>query len=463
VIEVEVEQVGRVCWVPARVCPGTWCTDGSFQAAIRGADPFKDWFSWDQEGTDWRRVPGTKSFVITPASPGGAAVLHSQSKLAPRAQSKTAPRLQSKRAPRPQSKGTPRAGQVTSRATAVGAADRRPLNAANAKGRLVLIPAEMWPDFACEENGGAGCSASVYNRSRSRTCTCTCTCTLNSPDLRPRLQVERHCAARRQKLRYRALRSRPDCGRSVLRGRNRRARGTAATPHQGFRRGARQRAQRRGTTCEAAEALLVLRLLLCRRRRRRRRRLRRRAACEGRQAAEAAAGRGWPRSWVGAGPQRRRIFARGGGGGDGGGGCNAATNSGGAVRGQRLPALLGAPWCVRHRAQGSGADATAEAGAAGSGRRCGRRRRGQRGGGCGGAIQEGQGEHRGHGAASVHAWAPWHCRARYRCRAREADGAPDGAARPSDRHVERRRLVSAAARPPPGLSKRAWLRAAPHA
>ena len=161
VIEVEVEQEGRVCWVPARVCPGTWRTDGSFQAAIRGAEPFKDWFSWDQEGPDWRRVPGTKSFVVTPASPGGAAAPHSQSKRAPRAQSKTAPRPQSKGAPRPQSKGTPRAGQVASRAAAVSVVDRRPLNAANAVGRLVLIPAEMWPDFACDENGGVGCSTPV--------------------------------------------------------------------------------------------------------------------------------------------------------------------------------------------------------------------------------------------------------------------------------------------------------------
>ena len=26
-------------------------------------------------------------------------------------------------------------------------------------GKLVLVPAEMWPDFACNEHGGMGCAA----------------------------------------------------------------------------------------------------------------------------------------------------------------------------------------------------------------------------------------------------------------------------------------------------------------
>ena len=31
-------------------------------------------------------------------------------------------------------------------------------------GKLVLIPAEMWPDFACDENGGAGCAPPSSSR-----------------------------------------------------------------------------------------------------------------------------------------------------------------------------------------------------------------------------------------------------------------------------------------------------------
>ena len=98
---------------------------------------------WQDEDKDWRRVRGTKSVVIS----------------APH--SKRAPRAQSTAAPRPQCKGAPRAGQAVSRAAANGEADGWPLSATNAVRRLVLIPAEMWPDDACDENGGTGCRAAV--------------------------------------------------------------------------------------------------------------------------------------------------------------------------------------------------------------------------------------------------------------------------------------------------------------
>ena len=34
--------------------------------------------------------------------------------------------------------------------------DQRPLTRANAVGRRVLVPRELWPDYPCDERGGTG-------------------------------------------------------------------------------------------------------------------------------------------------------------------------------------------------------------------------------------------------------------------------------------------------------------------
>ena len=53
-------------------------------------------------------------------------------------------------------------------AAAASAADRALLvgDRALVVGDRVLVPREMWPDFACDENGGAGWTASVVGTSR---------------------------------------------------------------------------------------------------------------------------------------------------------------------------------------------------------------------------------------------------------------------------------------------------------
>ena len=40
------------------------------QAAIGGADPFDDWFSWRDEGTDWRRVDPVRPLKALKAKRG---------------------------------------------------------------------------------------------------------------------------------------------------------------------------------------------------------------------------------------------------------------------------------------------------------------------------------------------------------------------------------------------------------
>ena len=54
-LEVEAEVSGGVVrWVPAVVLQ--LLVDGSFQARVQvPGDPFEDWFTWQDEGTDWRR------------------------------------------------------------------------------------------------------------------------------------------------------------------------------------------------------------------------------------------------------------------------------------------------------------------------------------------------------------------------------------------------------------------------
>ena len=59
-LEVEAEASdGVVRWVPAVVLQ--LLVDGSFQALVQvPGDPFEDWFTWEDEGTDWRRPKAAK-------------------------------------------------------------------------------------------------------------------------------------------------------------------------------------------------------------------------------------------------------------------------------------------------------------------------------------------------------------------------------------------------------------------
>ena len=47
------------------------------------------------------------------------------------------------------------------------APDLRPLNADNASGRRVLVPATRWPQYRCSEHGGHGWEATILNNTRS--------------------------------------------------------------------------------------------------------------------------------------------------------------------------------------------------------------------------------------------------------------------------------------------------------
>ena len=81
-LEVEVEADDGVArWVPAVVLQ--LLVDGSFQACIQvPGDPFNDWFTWEDEGKDWRRaghsssqakgahVVGGQTFPKAPRPPG---------------------------------------------------------------------------------------------------------------------------------------------------------------------------------------------------------------------------------------------------------------------------------------------------------------------------------------------------------------------------------------------------------
>ena len=49
---------------------------------------------------------------------------------------------------------------LSAHALAAPAAERGPKQVVHDwAGKLVLVPAEMWPDFACNEHGGMGCAA----------------------------------------------------------------------------------------------------------------------------------------------------------------------------------------------------------------------------------------------------------------------------------------------------------------
>ena len=60
----------------------------------------------------------------------------------------------------------PRASPPAPAAASVAAAAASAGDRALAAGDRVLVPREMWPDFACDENGGAGWTASVVGTSR---------------------------------------------------------------------------------------------------------------------------------------------------------------------------------------------------------------------------------------------------------------------------------------------------------
>ena len=60
----------------------------------------------------------------------------------------------------------PRASPPAPAAASVAAAAASAGDRALVAGDRVLVPREMWPDFACDENGGAGWTASVVGTSR---------------------------------------------------------------------------------------------------------------------------------------------------------------------------------------------------------------------------------------------------------------------------------------------------------
>ena len=60
-----------------------------------------------------------------------------------------------------QARGSAPSAAAAAPSAAAAAPSAAAAAAAFAVGDRVLVPAEMWPDFACTENGGAGWSASV--------------------------------------------------------------------------------------------------------------------------------------------------------------------------------------------------------------------------------------------------------------------------------------------------------------
>ena len=70
--------------------------------------------------------------------------------------------------PRPHAAAVPRlpAGQPAT------AADTSPLTAANAMGRRVLVPRDIWPTYSCSEHGGAGWEARVVSATRVSAVVC---------------------------------------------------------------------------------------------------------------------------------------------------------------------------------------------------------------------------------------------------------------------------------------------------
>ena len=57
----------------------------------------------------------------------------------------------------------PKVKKAKQPAAPAGGADLSPLTPANIVGRRVLVVAELWPDYVCAENGGAGWSCLVVH------------------------------------------------------------------------------------------------------------------------------------------------------------------------------------------------------------------------------------------------------------------------------------------------------------
>eukprot|EP00900_Chrysochromulina_parva_P012191 jgi/Chrpa1/20973/Chrysochromulina_OHIO_Genome00008881-RA len=68
-VEVEIEVDGDAVWVPATI--QVMCLDSTFSAEIEGpnGDTWVDWFTWEDEGTDWRRTADCKGFRLPIAAP----------------------------------------------------------------------------------------------------------------------------------------------------------------------------------------------------------------------------------------------------------------------------------------------------------------------------------------------------------------------------------------------------------
>ena len=68
-VEVEIEVDGDAVWVPATI--QLMCLDSTFSAEIEGpnGDTWVDWFTWEDEGTDWRRTADCKGFRLPIAAP----------------------------------------------------------------------------------------------------------------------------------------------------------------------------------------------------------------------------------------------------------------------------------------------------------------------------------------------------------------------------------------------------------
>eukprot|EP00964_Phaeocystis_antarctica_P154829 scaffold123714_cov21-Phaeocystis_antarctica.AAC.1 len=55
-----------------------------------------------------------------------------------------------------------RSSSAAAAAAAASAAERGPQQVVDEwAGKLVLVPAEMWPGFACNEHGGVGCGTAA--------------------------------------------------------------------------------------------------------------------------------------------------------------------------------------------------------------------------------------------------------------------------------------------------------------
>ena len=76
-VEVQADESEAAAWVPAEVL--VVLVDGQFQARITladGSDEWDDWFSWQEEGTDWRRPPKPSRRAYVELPPGWSEIDH---------------------------------------------------------------------------------------------------------------------------------------------------------------------------------------------------------------------------------------------------------------------------------------------------------------------------------------------------------------------------------------------------